>query len=142
MSRVDLAELRRLWIRVKTITWGIVTADESQRQEISDVLDRTFTALPALLDELEAAQEEVRRLKQDLDGFKPVGGDFIKAAKAIGAAEELEGLTKALLEDLADMDQTKSESCGKTTPSYRECLRDITDGLTERAAQLRREAGE
>lgn len=110
MSRVNLAELRRLH--------EAANRPDCTGTEYNYFTRNVLDALPALLDELEAAREELRRLTQangdlrkerdravaeaqrqdsvanglrrQLDGFKPVGGDFIKAAKAIGAAEELE----------------------------------------------------
>lgn len=108
MSRVDIAELRRLHA-------------QGARSSHSFYV---FDCIPALLDELEAAREEVRRLKHDLDGFQPVGGDFIKAAKAIGAAEELEKVAK-------DEWQVASDGGNPIL---------IVGRLQQRAAQLRREA--
>jgi hypothetical protein len=139
MSRVDIAELRRMW---EAATKGVFWQEEVAFGEACKA------NLPALLDELEALREEVRRLREIVtaptcrEALALLAGKDARdrRMKAIGAAEELERSAKTLREDLADMNPPEFASRGKVAPGYCECLQDVADGMEERAAQLRREA--
>jgi len=72
MQPTDLAELRRLW--EETAEWT---------PHWSDTAKAIHAALPALLDELEAARAELEALKVPLAIYE-------RHTKAIGVAEELE----------------------------------------------------
>ena len=76
MQKTDTAELRRLW-------------EEGQKpnKHWADNLYHIYSALPALLDELEAARAELEALKVPLAIYE-------RRTKLIGAAEELERLAK------------------------------------------------
>lgn len=148
MQKVDIAELRRLHA-------------QGARSSHSFYV---FDSIPALLDELEAARLEMRRQASVIAEYKEqvlrlrevvtaptyrealallAGKDARDGRmKAIGAAEELERSAKTLREDLADMNPPEFASRGKVAPGYCECLQDVADGMEERAAQLRLEAGE
>ena len=82
MSRVDIAELRRLLADDAPIRWAQNAA-------------AVWNALPALLDELEAAQEEVRRLTQ-------ANGDLRKERdRAVKEAQRQDSVAKGLRAELA-----------------------------------------
>lgn len=117
MSRVNLAELRRLH--------EAANRPDCTGTEYNYFTRNVLDALPALLDELEAAREEVRRLQEIVtaptyrEGLALVAGKDARdrRTKLLGAAEELERL--------ASVNQHRMLDC---------------NDLTERAAQLRREA--
>lgn len=83
MSRVDTAELRRLWEAAnKPEGWTAI--------EHGNFTRAAFNALPALLDQLEASREEVRRLKQ-------ANGDIRKERdRAVAEAKRQDGVAKGL----------------------------------------------
>ncbi len=82
MSRVDIAELRRLLGEMDLAGDGWI----SRSMLVAD-------AIPALLDELEAAQEEVRRLTQAV-------GDLRKERdRAVKEAQRQDSVAKALRKD-------------------------------------------
>ena len=138
MQKTDLAELRRLW--------EAATKGQNWQEEVL-FAEACKLSLPALLDELEAAREELQGWRHEramtIEAFRliqngldpklighPNGSEFGDALRAmldardrrmklIGAAEELERLAR--------VNQHRMLDC---------------NDLTERAAQLRREAEE
>lgn len=139
MPPTDTTELRRLH--------EAATKGQNWQEEVLFTEACKFT-LPALLDELEALREEVRRLQEVVtaptyrEALALLAGKDARDrhTKLIGAAEELERSAKTLREDLADMNPPEFASRGKVAPGYCECLQDVADGMEERAAQLRQEA--
>lgn len=150
MPQTDLAELRRLWEAATKGEWVAPDSGDDclyasaemmgQRRPIAHFVrlpNRKFivaahNALPALLDELEAAREEIAELKQGIASANSASQSYYekilwyqsqvperdRRMKAIGAAEELERLN------------AEFEAIGFSG------LR----GFTERAAKLRQEA--
>lgn len=157
-TQIDTAELRRLWEAATKGKWevtrfmnivttpapddgGDIVTESPNRyvltsfekwQSNAEYIAAAHNALPALLDELEAAREEIESMRNDRDGalyFIRLNGHELQHAddtlrardrhqKLIGAAEELERIN------------AEFEAIGFSG------LR----GFTERAAKLRQEA--
>lgn len=109
MSRVDIAKLRRLHEAAKKGKWVAMTAEHDAEDGIAwaqsadcqrdadhaEYISACHNALPALLDELEAAQEEVRRLTQAV-------GDLRKERdRAVKEAQRQDSVAKVLRAELA-----------------------------------------
>ena len=130
MPPTDIAELRRLH--------EAAMQETSTPQDLRKSMNAAYLALPALLDELEAAREEVAELKQGIASANSASQSYYekilwyqsqvperdRRMKSIGAAEKLEQLA------------------GKFGGQFVGTRRYNTDELLEIAAQLRREAGE
>ena len=128
MQKVDIAELRRLH--------EAAMQETSTPQDLRKSMNAAYLALPALLDELEAAREEVAELKQGIASANSASQSYYekilwyqsqvperdRRMKSIGAAEKLEQLA------------------GKFGGQFVGTRRYNTDELLEIAAQLRREA--
>lgn len=82
MQKVDTAELRRLH--------DAAMQETSTPQDLRRSMNAAYLALPALLDELEAAREELRRLTQ-------ANGDIRKERdRAVKEAQRQDGVAKGL----------------------------------------------
>jgi hypothetical protein len=115
MQKIDLAELRRLWEETTPGEWALAWEDgktgvlasmigklvafignpdpsdgyEPTRKANGEFIAAAHNALPALLDELEAAREELREVQ---NGAALQARD--RRMKLIGAAEELERIAQ------------------------------------------------
>lgn len=153
MQKVDIAELRRLH--------EAAMQETSTPQDLRKSMNAAYLALPALLDELEAAREEVRELKADYQRLEEIRRDLMERCermrsidglpldeiaarqitrdrhmKLIGAAAELERLANNTSE-VREMYLTE-EFYGLRAFSHEL----LSKSMKDRAAQLRREAGE
>lgn len=152
MQKVNTAELRRLWAKAEAVG--------GDGRDLAIAMNTAYLSLPALLDELEAAREALSQIywksielgdDRGDSTINHIAADALKGdtsplaardrrMKAIGAAEELERLVEVLLEDLADMNQPEFASRGEVSPGYCQGVKEVADGLTDRAAKLRQEA--
>lgn len=165
MQKIDLAELRRLWEETTPGEWALAWEDgktgvlasmigklvafignpdpsdgyEPTRKANGEFIAAAHNALPALLDELEAAREELREVQ---NGAALQARD--RRMKLIGAAEELEriaqdrevgGACRRLRVLLCDYEQTEAPRDMTITRAFIEATE-----LLKRAAKLRQEA--
>lgn len=85
MQKTDAAELRRLWAKAEAVG--------GDGRDLAIAMNTAYLALPALLDEIEAAREEVRRLTQ-------ANGDIRKERdRAVAEAQRQDGVAKGLRRD-------------------------------------------
>lgn len=109
MQKTDTAELRRLWAKAEAVG--------GDGRDLAIAMNTVYLALPAMLDELEAAREDLKATKatirimdQSIEGLESALGKECnvpqgeavwkwllkrdRRMKAIGAAEELEKAAK------------------------------------------------
>lgn len=120
MQKIDLAELRRLWEAKESSPSGLDAGLSDAECAWMDAVEQSF---PALLDELEAAREELREVQ---NGAALQVRD--RRMKAIGAAEAFDEM------------RLQADEVGKESGlSYKFCKL-FADECIERAAKLRQEA--